>query len=52
VYLFKQNIFWLDAGFTVSFHRTSPGLIPYYGAQNTMSYQVFVRMVPPRMARH
>jgi hypothetical protein len=52
VYLLKQNIFWLDAGFTVSFHRTSPGLIPYYGAQNTMSYQVFVRMVPPRMARH
>lgn len=52
VYIFKNHNFWLDAGFTLSFHRTSTGLISYYGAQNTMSYQIFLRMVPPRMTRH
>lgn len=52
VYLMKSNLFWLDAGFTVSFHRTGHDLVTYYGSQNTLSYQVFIRMVPPRMARH
>ncbi len=52
VYLYKQKFFWLDAGFTISFHRTDHSLIPYYGSQNTISYQAFIRMVPPRMARH
>ncbi|WMJ74642.1 hypothetical protein RCC89_15930 [Cytophagaceae bacterium ABcell3] len=51
VYLLKNKHFWLDGGFTVTFHRTSPELISYYGAQNTMAYQVFLRMIPPMM-RH
>ncbi|MDQ3395450.1 MAG: hypothetical protein M3512_15255 [Bacteroidota bacterium] len=52
IYLYKHNNFWLDAGFTISYHRTSHDLEAYYGSQNTMSYQVFIRMVPPRMAKH
>jgi hypothetical protein len=51
-YLFKSSSFWMDAGFTVSFHRTSRGLVTYYGAQNPVSYQVFLRIVPPKMPRH
>jgi hypothetical protein len=51
-YLLKNSLFWIDAGFTMSFHRTSRGLIPYYGTQNTMSYQFFLRIVPPKMTRH
>ncbi|MFN6946438.1 MAG: hypothetical protein ACK4ND_15930 [Cytophagaceae bacterium] len=49
VYLLKNRYFWLDAGFTLTLHRTSSDLIPYYGAQNTMAYQIFLRMIPPRM---
>lgn len=52
VYLLKQQYFWLDAGFTVTYHRTSHVLVPYYGSQNTMAYQVYIRMIPPRMMSH
>ncbi|MFN3405395.1 MAG: hypothetical protein ACK40G_14950 [Cytophagaceae bacterium] len=52
IYLYKSNYFWIDSGFTVTFNRTSPELTPYYGTQNTMSYQVFLRIVPPRMMKH
>jgi hypothetical protein len=49
VYLFKHRLFWLDGGFTVTYHRVGSDLIPYYGSGSTLAYQVFLRMIPPLM---